>query len=681
MAWVHFSRKLQYLIAVALVTAVTLVQNYFWAALQPLSFFLFFPTVFLAAAFFGAGPGIVATTLSTLSVWLLFMEPRFSYHLAQAAYVPQLLAFAGFGVCASWFGYQLRQTLNRERRARDLLSAEVRFRYLVEGVHDYAIFMLDPTGRVSSWNEGAQRINGYSSSEVLGKHFGIFYTPEELASGRPERELRIATAEGRYEEEGVRVRKDGTRFIANVVLTAIHDQEGKLMGFAKVTRDITERKEAEKRLLAAHEALERRVEERTAELRRSEEEATFLSEAGMALASSIDYEETLSSIAELAVPKLADWCVIDILETGAETPRQIAVAHSDPQKLKWAKELGKKYPPNWNAPTGAPAVIRTGRSELYREIPEQQLRASARDDEHFRIFQELQIRSAIVVPLISRGRTLGAITLISSLSGRHYGDRDLKIAEELGRRAGLALENAFLYKQAREAINSRDEFLSIASHELKTPITSLKLQLQMARRSLTRDRAPELAEKPLSSSSRQIDRLTALVEDLLDVSRIQAGKMAFEFEKMSLSDTIREVVERHAEQIASVHSQVELHLDESITGIWDRFRIEQVLVNLLTNAIKYAPGKPIEITTRMDNGQAVLEVSDQGPGIDPAREGRIFERFERATSARNISGLGLGLFIARQITLAHHGDIRVHSEQGKGTTFTLQLPMDSKAAF
>ncbi|MGZ3689202.1 MAG: ATP-binding protein, partial [Bdellovibrionota bacterium] len=464
-------------------------------------------------------------------------------------------------------------------------------------------------------------------------------------------------------------------------LTAIHDQEGKLMGFAKVTRDITERKEAEKRLLAAHEALERRVEERTAELRRSEEEATFLSEAGMALASSIDYEETLSSIADLAVPKLADWCVIDILETGAETPRQIAVAHSDPQKLKWAKELGKKYPPNWNAPTGAPAVIRTGRSELYREIPEQQLRASARDDEHFRIFQELQIRSAIVVPLISRGRTLGAITLISSLSGRHYGDRDLKIAEELGRRAGLALENAFLYKQAREAINSRDEFLSIASHELKTPITSLKLQLQMARRSLTRDRAPELAEKPLSSSSRQIDRLTALVEDLLDVSRIQAGKMAFEFEKMSLSDTIREVVERHAEQIASVHSQVELHLDESITGIWDRFRIEQVLVNLLTNAIKYAPGKPIEITTRMDNGQAVLEVSDQGPGIDPAREGRIFERFERATSARNISGLGLGLFIARQITLAHHGDIRVHSEQGKGTTFTLQLPMDSKAAF
>lgn len=231
----------------------------------------------------------------------------------------------------------------------------------------------------------------------------------------------------------------------------------------------------------------------------------------------------------------------------------------------------------------------------------------------------------------------------------------------------------------QKAVYARDEFLSIASHELKTPITSLKLQLHMTRRRL----GPGHPQAPASdkllpmidASTRQLDRLTRLIEDLLDVSRIRAGKLGFSFEEVRVEELLREVVERFAEQLEQARCQLELRVEPGLTAVWDRSRMEQVLVNLLSNAIKYAPGSPIHISASAEGPLARLMVRDFGPGIPKDHQARIFERFERATVTRNISGLGLGLFIAREIVEGHQGTIHVESETGQGASFVVCLPL------
>ncbi len=245
----------------------------------------------------------------------------------------------------------------------------------------------------------------------------------------------------------------------------------------------------------------------------------------------------------------------------------------------------------------------------------------------------------------------------------------------------------FLAKQRSEelavnlqaAVHARDEFLSIASHELKTPITSLSLQLQMTKRQIDprTNLAPTLEklESIVESALKQTHRITELIEDLLDVSRIQAGKLLFHFQEVEIAHLIQEVIDRYGDQARSAHCALELMAPVRLKAHWDRSRIEQVIVNLISNAIKYAPGKPIHIEVRDLDGRALLIVRDQGPGIDDELQKRVFERFERASSARNISGLGLGLYIVKQIVEGHEGSIRIESRMGQGTAFIVELPL------
>ena len=245
-------------------------------------------------------------------------------------------------------------------------------------------------------------------------------------------------------------------------------------------------------------------------------------------------------------------------------------------------------------------------------------------------------------------------------------------------------ERRKLEQSLREAVSVRDEFLSIASHELKTPITSLKLQLQMSRRmfrpELTQAPSPESLARAIDTSARQVDRLTALVEDLLDVARIQSGKLQFSFEETLVEALIGEVVSRFTEQIELVRSRLSVEVSPGLVAWWDRSRIEQVMVNLLSNAIKYAPGGALRISVTQRGGWATLIVQDSGPGIPRERQSQIFERFERATSSRSISGLGLGLFIVREIVRGHRGRVSVESEPGEGAKFIVELPLVPPAA-
>jgi signal transduction histidine kinase len=232
--------------------------------------------------------------------------------------------------------------------------------------------------------------------------------------------------------------------------------------------------------------------------------------------------------------------------------------------------------------------------------------------------------------------------------------------------------------ELKRLIGARDEFLSVASHELKTPLTSIKIQTQMIKRNVARGDAsalePAKMQRMVEQTDRQVTRLTQLVNDMLDVSRIETGKLNLHREDVELAGLVKDVLERMDPQIAGSGSSVEVRLPGGVAGHWDRFRIEQVLINLLTNAARYGEGRPIEIELRDGGGSAELSIRDHGKGIAQEDQERIFQRFERAISPNEVSGLGLGLYIARQIVEAHRGSLQVTSEPGQGARFVMTLP-------
>jgi signal transduction histidine kinase len=286
------------------------------------------------------------------------------------------------------------------------------------------------------------------------------------------------------------------------------------------------------------------------------------------------------------------------------------------------------------------------------------------------------------MPLQAHGRMLGALTLVFGKSGRIYSEDDLPFAQELASRVAIAVDNARLYGKVRSALQARDEFMSVASHELKTPLTSLRLQIQMRRRYVHRRMTEafswEKLEKMLDADERQVLRLTHLIDDMLDLTRINTGKLSISPEECDLSLLVQDVVDRHSGHLTQAGCDVIIDTGTPIPGSWDRFRIEQVVANLITNAAKYAPNAPVEIGTRKKTECVEIRVKDHGKGIRKEDQARIFDRFERAANTGGVSGFGLGLYITRQIVELHGGRIRVESEPEKGATFVVELPFVSK---
>jgi signal transduction histidine kinase len=289
----------------------------------------------------------------------------------------------------------------------------------------------------------------------------------------------------------------------------------------------------------------------------------------------------------------------------------------------------------------------------------------------------LWCRSWIIVPLTARGQRLGVLGLGSA--ARAFGIDDLQLFEELGRRAALAIDNARLYERAEAAIRARDDFLSIASHELKTPLTPVMLKLQALLRLRLKPGAQDISADALltrlESVSGQLDRFSRLIDDLLDISRLSVGKLRLEPEDVDFSALLADVLGRFSDQLRRSGCEIALEAPATLVGRWDRFRLDQIITNLVSNAMKYGPGKPIEISLDgSDAGAALLVIRDHGIGIAPSDQDRIFQRFERAVSERHYGGLGLGLWITRQVVEAMGGSIGVSSRVGEGATFTVKLP-------
>jgi signal transduction histidine kinase len=425
--------------------------------------------------------------------------------------------------------------------------------------------------------------------------------------------------------------------------------------------------------------MEKRAQEEAAR-----RDAEFLSRCSEVLAGSLDVDTTLSSLARIAIPHLADFCVIDVVDDDGSY-RRVASAHVDPSKEAIVGELQRLYPPTPESPTPAAVALRTGRPELVFEVDEAAMAARAVDDGHRALLRELSVRSHLVVPLVARERVIASIGLVFAESGRHYGASELRLATDLASRAALALDNARLYREAHDAIRVRDDFLSVAGHELRTPLTAARLSLELVSRAAQRAAGHDATDatdggplgRKVADLDRQIRRLGVLVDELLDVSRLRAGRIALYPEEVDLAALGREVVARVLDEGARAGTPISIRAPAPVVGRWDRARLDQVLSNLLSNAVKYGAGKPVQVDVGVDGdgdgAQAILVVRDNGIGIAPENATRIFRKFERAVPEQHFGGLGLGLWICRELVEAMSGHIEVESAPGRGATFTVRL--------
>jgi PAS domain S-box-containing protein len=406
------------------------------------------------------------------------------------------------------------------------------------------------------------------------------------------------------------------------------------------------------------------------------EQATFLAEAGTVLSSSLDYESTLSAVARLAVPTIADWCAVDIVHDRGPVQR-IAVAHIDPEKIELARRLEEQYPQDPDGAGGVHEVIRTGKPVYLSRIPPQVLEASARDEEHRRIFRALNLTSYMCVPLTVHGQAIGAITFVSAESGREYSEADVRFARELATRASLAIENARAYERANEATRLRDEFLATLSHELRTPLNAV---LGYARMMRTQAVPPDKAQSVWDVVERNATALKQIIEDVLDVSRIVAGRLRLNVEPLDLPAILREALATVLPAAEAKGVRVETVIDQITVPVsGDADRLQQVVWNLLSNAIKFTPrGGKVQLRLSRVNSHVEVTVSDTGKGIAPDFLPYVFERFRQADASfsREHGGLGLGLAIAKQLTELHGGTIAASSGgMNQGATFTVALPL------
>jgi signal transduction histidine kinase len=286
----------------------------------------------------------------------------------------------------------------------------------------------------------------------------------------------------------------------------------------------------------------------------------------------------------------------------------------------------------------------------------------------------LDPEAIMTVPLRTRGEALGSITFAWADPARRFGPADVAMADDLGRLVAAAVDTSRLYRREQEAVRLRDDFLSIASHELKTPLTSLSLQSDSLVGAAGRGNVPEAVARKAEVIRRNVHRLARLIANLLDISRMEAGRLDVELETLDLGEVVREVTGRFEDELARAGCELRLEIEGPAVGLWDRLRLDQVVTNLVSNAVKYGPGRPITVTVRTtDEDRVALVVRDEGIGIPPEAQERIFERFERAVTERHYGGFGLGLWIVRRILEVLGGTIRVESSPGQGATFTVEL--------
>jgi PAS domain S-box-containing protein len=524
------------------------------------------------------------------------------------------------------------------------------YRFLAEAIPQI-IWTARPDGFVDYYNRRWYEYTGMTTAQTEGWGWDVVLHPEDVA--RCAERWRHSVETGEVYEIECRFRRAGDgqfRWHLGRALP-LRGDDGQIAKWFGACTDIDDRKHAE-------------------------EQQRFLSEASAVLAASLDYEATLTTLAQLIVPRVADWCTVDML-TDDRTIQRLAVAHPDPAKVEQAWELNRLHPHDFYETEGVSKVIRTGRPELYRDISDDLLALVARDAGHLKILRELGLKSSMIVPLIAHNRVLGALTLMVAESGRRFDSADLGFVEDLAQRAALAVDNARLYREAQEVNRLKDEFLATLSHELRTPLTAVLGWTRL----LGSGQLDEATQKrALETIERNAQSQVQLIDDILDVSRIIRGKLRLDVRPTELAPVIEAAVDsvRPAAEARGIRLQVVLDPGAGpVSG--DPDRLQQVAWNLLSNAIKFTPkdGRVQVLLTRV-NSHLELTVSDTGQGIEKKFLPYVFDRFRQAdaSTTRKHGGLGLGLAIVRHLVELHGGTVTVESEgAGQGTTFRVSLPL------
>lgn len=414
------------------------------------------------------------------------------------------------------------------------------------------------------------------------------------------------------------------------------------------------------------------------------ERARFLDEASHLLSASLDSDHTLPKLASLAIPRIADWSAVHLVDPGGAV-REVALAHVDSRKVREVQALLADHVYDPNARRGSRKVIRTGEADLVTDAPDSMLVESGQTPQQVALLRSLGFKSYVCVPMRAGRRVLGAMTFVSTRDERRYGKPDLDLAQELADRAAVAIENARLYAHAQEAVRIRENFLAIASHELRTPITALRLQIKILERALATASKSSTAKRAVGRHVRTLaeqgERLTTLVNGLFDVTAISAGQLELDVIDNDFRNIVQTTV--HALQPLALEHGVQITVDapEPVPGRWDATRLTQVVANLVSNAIKYGGAKPVSVRVGTEDSVVKLSVCDQGPGIPEEYRGRIFQRFERIPRTNGPTGLGLGLYIVRQIVQAHGGKVELDSRGNCGAVFTVTLPRWSERRY
>ena len=564
-----------------------------------------------------------------------------------------------------------------EQRTKELRQANSFLDTVIENIPNM-IFVKDAENlKFVRFNRAGEDLLGLSRESLIGKgDYDFFPEAEALAFQKKDRAVIAGKIMVDIPEEQIST-QSGVRTLhtKKLPISDIHGVTRYLLG---ISEDITDKKKIEIERL---QFIEDQIESKEAQ--RTTERFKFLSEASALLGSTLDYELLLNNLTKLLVPSIADWCSVELLQPDRSL-KQIAVAHQNPEKVKWAWELRKKFPLDQNAPSGPPLVSKTGKSQLIAVITKEMLVAAAINTEHAEIITNIGFKSYICSPIRARGKILGTLTLVSTEeSNRTYTQADLHLAEDLADRAGAAVENAQLYKEASQLNRVKDEFLATLSHELRTPLNVILGHAEILS-SESQQMTGEQIQQSIDAIFRNAKTQTGLIDDLLNVSSIITGKVSYKPTEVVPDEVVRNIVDSLKK--TALAKDVKLNLDTSGAPknvFADATRLHQIIWNLISNAIKFTPaaGKVNVVLSHTEKSWEIC-VTDTGRGIDPDFLPYVFDRFrqEDASTTRRYGGLGLGLSIVRHLTELHGGYV-VAESKGKdhGSTFKVTLPLTSIA--